>query len=177
MWEIYLFPPIFALTYHQAASTFSWFGFQIRTSGHSRLHLFFLTKIVFCMIILTLSPDSAPDNLWKWKLHSHVRLFVTPWTIHTVHGILHARILEWVAFPFSRKSSQPRIKPRSPALQVDSLPAEPQGKPKNSGGGSPSLLQGIFQTRELNPGLLHCRQILRYLSHQGSLPMKTFGHL
>ena len=30
------------------------------------------------MIILTLSPDSAPDNLWKWKLHSHVRLFVTP---------------------------------------------------------------------------------------------------
>ena len=33
---------------------------------------------------------------------------VTPWTIHTVHGILQARILEWVAFPFSRGSSQPR---------------------------------------------------------------------
>ena len=47
----------------------------------------------------------------------------------TVHGILQARILEWVAFPFSRGSSQPRIEPRSPALQVDSLPAEPQGKP------------------------------------------------
>ena len=27
---------------------------------------------------------------------------------YTVHGILHARILEWVAFPFSRGSSQPR---------------------------------------------------------------------
>ena len=26
----------------------------------------------------------------------------------TVHGILHARILKWVAFPFSRGSSQPR---------------------------------------------------------------------
>ena len=50
---------------------------------------------------------------WKWKLLS------------CVHGILQARILEWVAFPFSRGSS----KPRSPALQVDSLPAEPQGKP------------------------------------------------
>ena len=37
---------------------------------------------------------------------SHARLFVTPWTI--VHGILQARILEWVAFPFSRGSSQPR---------------------------------------------------------------------
>ena len=48
---------------------------------------------------------------------------------YTVHGILQARILEWVPFPFSRGSSQPRIEPRSPALQVASLPAEPQGKP------------------------------------------------
>ena len=49
---------------------------------------------------------------------------------YTVHGILQARILEWVAFPFSRGSSQPGMEPRSPALQVDSLPAESQGKPK-----------------------------------------------
>ena len=48
---------------------------------------------------------------------------------YTVHGILQARILEWVAFPFSSGSSQPR----SLALQADSLPAEPQGKPKNTG--------------------------------------------
>ena len=47
---------------------------------------------------------------------------------YTVHGILQARILEWVAFPFSR---------------------------------------GIFPTQGLNPGLLHCRQILYQLSHQG----------
>ena len=33
---------------------------------------------------------------------------MTPWTIHTVHGILQARILGWIAFPFSRGSSQPR---------------------------------------------------------------------
>ena len=31
---------------------------------------------------------------------------------YTVHGILQARILEWVAFPFSRGSSQPRCKER-----------------------------------------------------------------
>ena len=43
-------------------------------------------------------------------------------------GILQARILEWVAMPSSRGSSQPRDKPRSPALQVDSLPSEPPGK-------------------------------------------------
>ena len=64
---------------------------------------------------------------------------------YTIHGILWARILEWVAFPFSRG-----IKPRSPALQADSLPAKPQGKPKNTGVGSLSLLQRIFPSQELN---------------------------
>ena len=33
---------------------------------------------------------------------------------YTVHGILQARILEWVAHPFSSRSSQPRVEPRSP---------------------------------------------------------------
>ena len=47
---------------------------------------------------------------------------------YTVCGILQARILEWVAIPFSRGTYQPGIKPRSPTLQVDSLPAEPPGK-------------------------------------------------
>ena len=58
--------------------------------------------------------------------------------------------------------------PRSPTLQAVSLPAEPQGKPKNTGVGSLSLLQGIFLTQELKRGLLHCRRILYHLSHQGS---------
>ena len=39
---------------------------------------------------------------------------------------------------------------------------------KNTGVGSYSLLQGIFLTRESNPHLLHCRQILYCLSYQGS---------
>ena len=39
---------------------------------------------------------------------------------------------------------------------------------KNTGVGSHSLLQGIFLIQRLNPGLLHCRQILYHLSHQGS---------
>jgi len=49
---------------------------------------------------------------------------------YTVHGILQARILEWVAFPFSRGLPDPGTKPRYPSLQVDSLPAEPQGSPR-----------------------------------------------
>ena len=48
---------------------------------------------------------------------------------YTVHGILQARILEWVVFSFSNESSQLQDQTRSPTLQVDSLPAEPQGKP------------------------------------------------
>ena len=46
---------------------------------------------------------------YVWKALSRVRLFVTLWTEdYTVHGILQARTLEWVAFPFSSGSSQPR---------------------------------------------------------------------
>ena len=93
---------------------------------------------------------------------------------YTVHRILQARIVEWVAFPFSRESSQPREDPRSPALQEDSLPAEPQGKPKNTGVGSLSLLQRTFLTQELNQGLLHCRQILYHLSYN-PLPPKSLA--
>ena len=44
-----------------------------------------------------------------------------------VHGILQARILEWVENPGDLPN--PWIEPRSPALQVDSLPSEPAGKP------------------------------------------------
>ena len=65
------------------------------------------------------------------------------------------------------------VKSRSSALQVDSLPAEPQGKPKNTGVGSLSLLQQIFPTQELNQGLLYCRWVLYQLSYQGSLYMKV----
>ena len=60
------------------------------------------------------------------------------------------------------------MEPRSPALQADSLRAEPQGKRKNTGVGSLSLLQRIFPTQGSNLGLQHCRQILYELSHKGS---------
>ena len=62
----------------------------------------------------------------------------------------------WIEQPFSSPGDlpNPRIEPRSPALQADSLPAEPQGKPKNTGVGSLSHLQQIFLTQELNRGHL-----------------------
>ena len=61
----------------------------------------------------------------------------------------------------------PGIKPRFPASQADSLPAEPQGKSKNAGVGSLSLLQQIFPTWELNWDFLHFKWILYQLSESG----------
>ena len=46
----------------------------------------------------------------------------------SVHGVLQARILEWVTIPFSRGSSHPGTEPRSRALQADSLPSELPGR-------------------------------------------------
>ena len=71
-----------------------------------------------------------PDGLQSMG-SQRVRLFVIPQTVAgqapLSMGILQARKLEWVAMPSSRESSQPR--PRTPALQADSLPSEPAGKP------------------------------------------------
>ena len=93
----------------------------------------------------------------------------------TVHGILQTRRLEWVAFPFSRGYSPPRDWTQVSSIARDSLSAETQGKPENTGVDSLFLLQRIFLTQELNWGLLHCRWILYQPSYQeslGNLPSK-----
>ena len=96
-----------------------------------------------------LSLVAASRGKWKWKSLSPVRLFESLWNSP-------GQILEW-----------------SPALQAESLPAEPPGKPKNTGMGNLSLLQRIFPTQESNWGLLHCRRILYQLSYQGRPNMTT----
>ena len=48
----------------------------------------------------------------------------------SVHGILQARILEWVAVPFSRGSSRPRNRSQVSCTADDSSPSEPPGKPQ-----------------------------------------------
>ena len=115
----------------------------------------------------------------------------------SVHGILQARILEWVAIPFSRGSSRHRDQiwvscitgsffTNLPSKEAQSTHEShshsvmssslwphrlysPWNSPgQNTGLGSLFLLQGIFPTQGLNPGLPHCRRILYQLSHQGS---------
>ena len=76
---------------------------------------------------------------------------------YTVHGILQVKILEWVAFPFSRGSSQPGIEPRSPALQVDSLPAEPPGE----------SIEELGQLLNLSESFVTChREHATYIPHR-----------
>ena len=77
-------------------------------------------------------------------------------------------------YPPSGDLPNPRLEPRCPAMQSDSLPSEPPGKPMNTGLVILSLLQGIFLTQESNWGLLHCRQFLYQLSYQGRSNSKIF---
>ena len=83
----------------------------------------------------------------------------------------------WSGWPFPSPGDLPNpgIKPRSPTLQMDSLPTELQEKPKNTRVCSLSLLQGIFPTQESNWGLLHCRRILYQLSYEES-PLYEITH-
>ena len=105
-------------------------------------------------------------------LLSHVQHFVTPWTVACQAPLSSgfSRQEYWSGLPCPPPGDLPNpgAKRRSPALQVDTLLSEPPEKPKNTGEGRLSLLQGIFLTQESNWGLLHCRQILYPLSYQGS---------
>ena len=86
-------------------------------------------------------------SLWPHGLYS-------PWNFPGQNaGVDRPSLLQGI-FPTQESNT------RSPTLQVDSLPAKPQGKPKNTGVDSLSLLRWIFPTQESNWGLLNCRWIL-----------------
>ena len=69
---------------------------------------------------------------------------------YTDHGILQARTPEWVPSPGDL--SNPGIEPRSPAMQTDSSPAEPQAKPQNTGVGSLIPSPADFPHPGVKPG-------------------------
>ena len=66
--------------------------------------------------------------MWKWKLLSCVQIFVD--TMDTVQYMEFSRPEYWSLFTSSGDLPNPGIEPVFPALQADSLPAEPPGKPK-----------------------------------------------
>ena len=89
------------------------------------------------------------SNAWKWKVKvkslNRVRLLATPWTAAyqappsmgfsrqeywSGVPLPSPRVPEWLPFSSPGDSPDPGMEPRSPALQADALPSDPQGKPK-----------------------------------------------
>ena len=103
--------------------------------------------------------------LWNQKVKGAQLCLTLCDPMDGIHGILQARILEWVAFSFSRASSQLRDRTQVSHTAGGFLPAKPQENPKKTSGW---LIQRIFPTQELSRGLLHCGQILYQLSYEGS---------
>ena len=109
-------------------------------------------------------------QLQKWHLKIKIVACFKP-SLPDPHGE------ETLAFLFSRGSSQKWSEMKwsesrsgvSDSLWLHRLYSPWNSPGQNTGVGSLSLLQGIFPTQGLNPGLPHCRQILYQLSHQGSL--------
>ena len=108
----------------------------VREWSHSSLSMMAVGNNFTCV---TLS-----NELSECKSLSHVQLFVTPWAIESME---FTRPEYWSGQPFLSPGGLPNpgIELRSPALKADSLPAEPPGKPKNTGVGSLSFLQHLFQ--------------------------------
>ena len=86
-----------------------------------------------------------------------------------------AEVKSWIFYSYLYDSEQVTLSSESDSRSVVSDSLRPHGMysswnspGQNTGVGSLSLLQGIFLTQGLSPGLLHCRQILYQLSHPGS---------
>ena len=94
------------------------------------------------------------------KSLSHVRLFATPRTVarQASLSIGFSRQEYWTRLPFPSPGDLPNpgIQPRSPALQVDSLPAEPQGSPNESENCS-VLSDSLRPHGRYSPGVLQAR--------------------
>ena len=143
-----------------------------------------------CIYLSKISRDIYLSHVCITLCDSRVQPHTTPYSPpgSSAHGILQARILEWVTIPFSRGSSQPRdqtwiyivlcvvclVSQSNPTL-CNPMDCSPPGSSvhgnslgKNTGVGCHALIQGLFLTQGSNSGLPHCRWVLYHLSHQGS---------
>ena len=87
---------------------------------------------------------------------------------YTVHGILQARILKWVAFPFSRGSSQPRDRTQVSHVARWILYQLSHRKAEEYWSGEPIPSPVDLPNPGTEQGLLHCKRILYQLGYQGS---------
>ena len=114
---------------------------------HNLIHL--IHSLIFCWD----QPACSPPPLQDCVLTDSIRELEDPYPI--------------LGQGHSHKQSQSRSV-MSDSLQPHGLYSPWNSPGQNTAVGSRSLLQGIFPTRGLNPGLWHGRQILYKLSHKGS---------
>ena len=124
-----------------------WCDYQLITKSYYSPNPFLPTYVLSCSVVSrSLRPHRLQPArfLFPWgfsrkEYHSLLQGIVPtqgsnpglPHCRQILYQLSHQgtpRILEWVAYPFSRGSPDPGIEPASPALQVDSLPAELQLK-------------------------------------------------
>ena len=132
-------------------------GFLLKKGFLLKNRFSFWLQVFICCAVL--SGSVVLDSLQPHGLQP--AMLLGPW------GFSKQEYWSGLPFPPLGDLPNPGIKPRSPALQVNSSPSEPPGKPTNTGVGSLSLLQGIFLTQESNWGL-RCRRIFYQLSYQGN---------
>ena len=104
-----------------------------------------------------------------------MQLFAIPRTVAhqalSVHGISQTRILEWVVISFSSRYSAVCLVAQARLTLCDPVDCSPPGSSYLWGFSRQEYWSGLPcppQGDPPNPGLLHCRQILFHLSHQGS---------
>ena len=119
-----------------------------------------IVVIIYYILCIMLSCSVLPDSVTPWA-EPAMLLCPCGFSVHGDSGVGCHALLQG-------DLPNPGIEPRSPSLKADSLLSEPPGKPKNTGVGSLSLLQGTFSTQESNWGLLHYRWILYQLSYKGN---------
>ena len=166
----------------------SWWDFQVwfsvRSLGNVKLKLLIPVTALLCAqkghicwewYIRPLKTDEV-----KWVKVAQLCLTLCnpmDWD-YTVHGILQARILKWVAFPYPGDLPNPWIKPRSPALQADSLPAEPRGKPRWSAlllTRSESFYSKVWWQTRLSSSFPFIRTLLSHCHNTGPYHL-NLGH-
>ena len=133
-------------------------------------------------------PTSVSQALASADTEDPLRTAIIPWGVHSHYRILQkkegqdaALCLEevcetdWIQLKVSNPSGVLCLVTQLCLTLYDSTNCSPPGSSvhgsslgKNTGVACHALLQGIFPTQGLNPGLPNCRQILYHLSHQGS---------